>query len=55
MLGISIEIYEDSVSAIKNSLKGELLRKTRLIRDEVPMQHRFTPEAIDRTLRDFMD
>ena len=32
MLGIPIEIYENSVSTIKkNSLKGELLRKTRLI------------------------
>ena len=40
----------------KNSLKGELLRKTRLIIwDEVPMQHRFAPEAIDRTWRDFMN
>ena len=49
MLRIPIVIYE-------NSLKGELLRKTRLILwDEVPMQHRFAPEAIDRTLRDFMN
>ena len=57
MLGIPIEIYENSVSTIKkNSLKGELLRKTRLvIWEEVPMQHRFASEAIDRTLRDFMD
>ena len=40
----------------KNSLKGELLRKTRLIIwDEVSMQHRFTLEAIDRTLRDFIN
>ena len=36
MLGIPIEIYENSVSTIKK--KGELLRKTRLIIwDEVPM------------------
>ena len=57
ILGIPIEIYKNSVSTIKkNSLKGELSRKTRLIIwDEVPMQHRFAPEAIDRTLRDFMN
>ena len=57
MFGISVEIYKNLVLTIKkNSLKGELLRKTRLIIwDEVPMQHRFTLEAIDRTLRDFMN
>ena len=57
MLGIPIKIYENSVSIIKkNFLKGQLLRKTRLIIwDEVPMQHRLAPEAIDRTLRDFMN
>ena len=57
MLGIPIEIYENSMSTIKkNSLKGKLLRKTRLnIQDEVPMQHKFAPEVIDRILRDFMD
>ena len=54
MLGIPREIYENLVSPIKKkSLKRKLLRKTRLIIwDEVPMQHRFAPEAIDRTLRD---
>ena len=57
MLGIPIEIYENSVLTIKkNSLKGELLRKIRLIIwDEVPIQHSIAPEAIDRILRDFMN
>ena len=57
MLGILIEIYKNSVSTIKkNSLNMELLRKTRpIIWDEVSMQYRFAPEAIDRTLRDFMN
>jgi PIF1-like helicase len=57
MLGIPINLHESSMSHInKNSEKGELLNKTSLIIwDEVPMQHCHAPEAIDRTLRDFMD
>ena len=54
ILGIPIEICENSVSTMKNSLKRELLRKTRLIIWD-DMQHRFASEAIDRTLRDFMN
>ena len=57
MLGIPIALDEASLSFFKkNSERAELLKKTSLIIwDEVPMQHRFAVEAIDRTLRDFLD
>ncbi|KAF7150518.1 hypothetical protein RHSIM_Rhsim02G0093600 [Rhododendron simsii] len=43
-------------SGIASLLLAELFRKTRLIIwDEVPMQHRYCVEAVDRTLQDICD
>ncbi|PIA65183.1 hypothetical protein AQUCO_00100580v1 [Aquilegia coerulea] len=51
---IPFEVLDDSVCAVtKQSIYAELFRRAKLIVwDEVPMQHRFCVEAIDRTLRD---
>ncbi len=47
---------ESSCSFPKQGKLGELMKQVRLIIwDEVPMQHRFGPEAVDRTLRDIRD
>ena len=45
---------DDSVCGIKKqSLQAELFNQTKLIIwDEVPMQHKFCVEAVDRMLRD---
>lgn len=52
--GIPLDVLENSVCGFsKQSLQAELFRETKLIIwDEVPMQHRFCIEAVDRTLRD---
>jgi len=55
MLRIPIEgLSTESICQIpKESARAELLRATRLIIwDEVGAQHRFAPEAVDRTLQD---
>ena len=51
---IPLKINEQSVCAIKkNSDLADLIRITALIIwDEVPMQHRYCFEALDRTFRD---
>lgn len=51
---IPLKLHEDSVCNIKkNSDLAELLRHVSLIIwNEVPMQKRFAPEAVDRTMRD---
>ncbi|PIA41886.1 hypothetical protein AQUCO_02100011v1 [Aquilegia coerulea] len=51
---IPFEVLDDSVCAVtKQSIYAKLFRRAKLIVwDEVPMQHRFCVEAIDRTLRD---
>lgn len=51
---IPLDIHEDSTCSITvTSQLGALLRETSLIIwDEVPMQHRFCAEAVDRTMRD---
>ncbi|PIA25577.1 hypothetical protein AQUCO_11000001v1 [Aquilegia coerulea] len=51
---IPFEVLDDSVCVVtKQSIYAELFRRAKLIVwDEVPMQHRFCVEAIDRTLRD---
>ncbi|XP_063945878.1 uncharacterized protein LOC108212277 [Daucus carota subsp. sativus] len=53
---IPIVLDELSVCAIGNKSDiAELIRHTKLIiRDEAPMQHRFTFECLDRSLRDIM-
>jgi hypothetical protein len=57
MLGIPIPVHEGSFSHIKkNSDKAAMLKEASLlIWDEAAMQHRHAVEAIDRTLRDFLD
>jgi hypothetical protein len=54
---IPIDIYDTSVAAVKpDSELGELLRQAVLIIwDEVPMQHRYCFEAVDRMLQDVRD
>ena len=54
MFKIPIELSENSTCAIpKESQLAGLIRQTDLIVwDEVPMQHRFGPEAVDRSFRD---
>lgn len=49
-------LYPDSTCSIThNSDIRELLKQTQLIIwDEAPMQHRYTFEALDRSLRDIM-
>ena len=51
---IPIIIHESSTCSIrKNSLEAALFQAADIvIWDEVPMQHRHIPEAVDRTLRD---
>ena len=54
MFKIPLNANETSVCAIrKQDMRAALLRETSLIIwDEVPMQNRFDPETVDRTLRD---
>ncbi|KAI8557126.1 hypothetical protein RHMOL_Rhmol05G0311100 [Rhododendron molle] len=54
---IPLDVMEDSFCGFKKqSIQAELFRETKLIIwDEVPMQHRYCVEAIDRTLRDICD
>ena len=51
---IPLDINQESICCIKkDSDLAELIRKTTLIIwDEVPMQHRYCFEAVDRTLKD---
>lgn len=53
---IPIPAHSDSICNIRNdSDLAAMLRQTRIIIwDEVPMQHRFAIEAVDRTLRDLL-
>jgi hypothetical protein len=53
---VPLDIHEDSVCAIPpTSQLAGLLRKTDLIIwDEVPMQSKLVPDAVDRTLRDLL-
>ena len=58
MLKIPVEGLgpESHCSIDKEDTRAELLRSTSLIIwDEVPMQHRFGPEAVSRTLMDIRD
>lgn len=54
---IPLDILENSVCGFtKQSIHAELFRLTKLIIwDEVPMQHRYCVEAVDRTLQDICD
>ncbi|XP_052185281.1 uncharacterized protein LOC127796918 [Diospyros lotus] len=54
---IPLDVLENSNCGLsKQSLQAELFRETKLIIwDEVPMQHRYCVEAVDRTLRDICD
>ncbi|KAF7150782.1 hypothetical protein RHSIM_Rhsim02G0030300 [Rhododendron simsii] len=54
---IPLDVLEDSFCSFsKQSSQAELFRKTRLIIwDEVPIQHRYCVEAVDRTLQDICD
>jgi len=54
---LSIDIHATSVCNIrKNDPLAEMIRQTGLIIwDEVTMQNRFIVEAVDRSLRDFLD
>ncbi|PIA45563.1 hypothetical protein AQUCO_01600041v1 [Aquilegia coerulea] len=54
---IPFDVMDDTVCGFKkNSNHAELFRKTKLIVwDEVPMQHRFCIEAVDRSLQDIME
>ena len=56
-LCIPLNLHKSSICNInKNSELGNLLRQvTLLIWDEVPMQHRFCFEAVDRMLQDIRD
>ncbi|PIA58111.1 hypothetical protein AQUCO_00500210v1 [Aquilegia coerulea] len=51
---IPFEVLDDSVCSVtKQTIHAELFKRAKLIIwDEVPMQHRFCVEAVDRTLRD---
>jgi len=53
---VPIIIHESSICGFKkNSLEAELFKAADLIIwDEVPMQHRYIPEAVDRTLQDVL-
>jgi hypothetical protein len=57
MFGVPIPIHEHSVCFIKKGTnKAELIKQTSLIIwDEVPMQHCFVVDAVDRTCRDILD
>ena len=50
-------MHEDSVCNIcKNTILAQLLAETDLIIwDEAPMQDRFAPEVVDRTLQDVLN
>ncbi|KAI8536933.1 hypothetical protein RHMOL_Rhmol10G0295100 [Rhododendron molle] len=54
---IPLDVLEDSFCSFsKQSLQAEMFRKTRLIIwDEVPMQHRYCVETVDRTFQDICD
>ena len=54
---IPLDILENSFCGFsKQSLQVELFRETKLIIwDEVPMQHRYCVETVDRTLKDICD
>ena len=49
-----LDVLENSICGFsKQSAQAELFRETKLIIwDEVPMQHRYCVEAVDRTLQD---
>ncbi|KAF7138016.1 hypothetical protein RHSIM_Rhsim07G0256200 [Rhododendron simsii] len=51
---IPLDVMENSICVFsKQSIQAELFRQTTLIIwDEVPMQHKYCVEAVDRTLRD---
>ena len=57
MFKIPINCTEDSTCSVKkNSLLAALFKLVKLIIwDEVPMQHCYQPEAVDRTLQDICD
>ncbi|PIA65100.1 hypothetical protein AQUCO_00100527v1 [Aquilegia coerulea] len=54
---IPFEVLDDSVCSVtKQTIHAELFKRVKLIIwDEVPMQHRFCVEAVDRTLRDIRE
>ncbi|PIA31381.1 hypothetical protein AQUCO_05000048v1 [Aquilegia coerulea] len=54
---IPFEVLDDSVCSVtKQTIHAELFKRAKLIIwDEVPMQHRFCVEAVDRTLRDIRE
>lgn len=54
---IPIDVHGNSTCGFtKQSIHAELFKKAKLIIwDEVPMQHRYCVEAVDRTLRDIRD
>ncbi|PIA53922.1 hypothetical protein AQUCO_00900472v1 [Aquilegia coerulea] len=54
---IPFEVLDDSVCSVtKQTIHAELFKRAKLIIwDEVPMEHRFCVEAIDRTLRDIRE
>ncbi|KAI8532731.1 hypothetical protein RHMOL_Rhmol11G0236300 [Rhododendron molle] len=54
---IPLDVLENSVCGFtKQSIQAELFRKTKMIIwDEVPMQHKYCVEAVERTLRDIRD
>ncbi|GFZ05262.1 hypothetical protein Acr_17g0008340 [Actinidia rufa] len=54
---IPLDVQENSICGFgKQSLQAELFRETKLIIwDEVPMQHRYCVEMVDRTLKDICD
>ncbi|KAG5561531.1 hypothetical protein RHGRI_004540 [Rhododendron griersonianum] len=54
---IPLDVLENSFCSFsKQSLQAELFRNTKLIIwDEVPMQHRYCDEAVNRTLQDICD
>ncbi|KAG5524165.1 hypothetical protein RHGRI_030983 [Rhododendron griersonianum] len=54
---IPLDVLENSICGFtKQSLQAELFRETKfIIWDEVPMQHKYCVEAVDRTIRDIHD
>ncbi|PIA42625.1 hypothetical protein AQUCO_02000220v1 [Aquilegia coerulea] len=54
---ISFEVLDDFVCSVtKQTIHAELFKRAKLIIwDEIPMQHRFCVEAVDRTLRDIRE
>jgi hypothetical protein len=54
---IPLEVHDESVCNInKQSTLAQLLKSADcIIWDEIPMQHRFCQEAVDRTLRDIFN